>query len=124
MASRRRSGIFWYFDTLRPRGLALAKVGSKAIDRSLETSAQEVEDYMKANAPWKDNTGAARSGLVARATSSGFLGLQKSIVVAHTVDYGIWLEVKNSGEYAILLPTVEHFGPQVVANTGNFWSFL
>ena len=68
------------------------------------------ENYMKVNAPWKDRTTNARNGLAARFVG----GDEPSLVLFHQVDYGIWLEIKNDGEYAIILPTVQEFGPRVM----------
>lgn len=74
--------------------------------------ARKVEEYAKDNAPWDDRTGDARDGLKA-------VGEQRlvtyTITLFHTVDYGIWLEVRWDGKYAIILPTLEHMGPQFMA---------
>lgn len=69
--------------------------------------AREVQDYAQQNAPWDDRTGDARRGL----TATGEQRLVKyTITLFHTVDYGIWLEVRWDGMYAIILPTIEHMG--------------
>jgi hypothetical protein len=64
-----------------------------------------IESEAKANAVWVDRTGAARQ------TLSGFkIELAKEIVaiyLAGGVDYQIFLELKNQGRYAIILPTLE-----------------
>ena len=31
-------------------------------------------------------------------------------------NYQIWLEVKNGGKYAIITPTIQIWGPRVMAN--------
>jgi hypothetical protein len=36
------------------------------------------------------------------------------IVLFHTVPYGVYLEASNSGAYAIIGPTIEVMGPQVM----------
>jgi hypothetical protein len=59
------------------------------------------ESWMKLNAPWTDNTGAARSGLTAIADSQG---LYHTMLLSYSVSYGIWLEVANSGRFQILGP--------------------
>jgi hypothetical protein len=33
------------------------------------------------------------------------------MIVAHSVSYGIWLEVRFSGKYAIIKPTIDYIGP-------------
>lgn len=69
--------------------------------------------YLKTGAPWTDRTGAARTGLHALSSSSGS---SYSIVMAHSVAYGIWLEVKFSGRDAIIMPTVRKVGDEVMVS--------
>jgi hypothetical protein len=38
-----------------------------------------------------------------------------TIILFHKATYGIWLEVKNSGRYAIILKTLQEFYPQIMA---------
>lgn len=80
-----------------------------------ENLAEEMESYMKANAAWTDDTGNAREGLqavVAWQDDKNF-----SIMLGHGAEiyYGIWLEVRWGGRFAIVLPTAQHFGPQLGA---------
>jgi hypothetical protein len=73
--------------------------------------AREVEQYAKANAPWENRTGDAREGL----TAKGEQRLTSYIITLyHTVDYGIWLEVRWDGKYAIIIPTIEHMGHELM----------
>jgi hypothetical protein len=59
--------------------------------------------YMKVNAPWHDNTGAARAGLhVERRGTDTSLEL----LFAHAVSYGIYLEVCHNARWAIILPSI------------------
>ena len=74
------------------------------------------EVHLKNDAPWTDRTGAARAGL--HTTSSGSGGSYE-IVFAHTVDYGIWLEVKNSGKYEAIMPAVLKTGKELMGNLGQ-----
>src|SRR5689334_14768335 len=76
-----------------------------------QTMAPEVENYMKDAAPWHDQTGNARNGLTARAYQEAE---EVGIVLAHGVPYGIYLEVKYSGRYAIIEPAIQHMGPIVM----------
>lgn len=83
----------------------------KTVYATMEFYAPQVENYAKVNAPWTDRTGNARNGLAARAfQETGNAG----IVLFHQVPYGIWLEVKNSGAYAIIMPTIDYYGPVVM----------
>lgn len=86
----------------------------KAVMGVLEYKAPQVEAHMKTNAPWQDQTGNARQGLRAEAFDLGDDSM--GIILYHQVPYGIWLEIKNSGEYAIILPTIEVMGPEVMAS--------
>jgi hypothetical protein len=77
-----------------------------------EGFAQRVQAYARENAPWQDRTGDARSGLTAKGQQRLH---QYSITLFHTVEYGLWLEVRWSGKYAIIRPTLEVMGPQFMA---------
>src|SRR5690606_40915510 len=62
----------------------------------------DLEGQMRDTAPWTDRTGAARAGLF----SDVRVGPDElSIILAHGVDYGVYLELANNGKYAILWPT-------------------
>ena len=97
---------------LRPIDLGV-KVGAfheRFLEAALvlgEDLAQLMQGYMQTNAPWTDRTGNARQGLTV------VVNLVETAIVFtlfHTMDYGIWLEVANAGNYAIIMPTIEaHF---------------
>lgn len=73
--------------------------------------AEEAEAWMKDNAPWTDRTGDARAGLSVKALDSP--GVLTELVFSHddSLDYPIWLEIANSGKYAIIAPAIDHWGP-------------
>jgi hypothetical protein len=71
---------------------------------------QDLVDYMRDNAPWNDITGDARRGLVAEVIADDN---EMTITLMHTVEYGIWLEIRWGGRYAIIVPTVEQKGPEI-----------
>lgn len=73
--------------------------------------AKRVENYAKQNAPWDDRTGDARDGLTAK---GHFRLTQYTIELYHTVEYGIWLEIRWDGYYGIILPTIEAMGRQFI----------
>jgi len=77
-----------------------------------QSMAPEVENYMKINAPWEDQTGNARNGLAARAYRDKD---EIGIVLFHQVAYGIWLETRFGGKYAIIEPTIQAMSPKVMA---------
>lgn len=76
-----------------------------------ETVSKDFESYAKHNRPWTDRTGRARQGLTGyvKTTETGY-----RIVIAHTVDYGIWLEFARERKYAILEPTVRLKGQEAI----------
>ena len=81
-------------------------------------------EYAKSNAPWEDRTGDARNGLEVLVEEDGE---EVSLTLYHTVEYGVWLETIQSGEFAIILPTLELFatpafqaaGGRVTGETGG-----
>lgn len=76
-----------------------------------DDSAEEIESYMKKNAPWHDRTGNARRGLSADVSENiNYIRMELS----HSVDYGIFLEYAMEERFAILEPTVRLKGPDVI----------
>lgn len=76
-----------------------------------QSMAPRVESHMKLNAPWDDQTGNARNGLAARAYQER---KEYGILLYHQVPYGIWLETRWSGKYAIIQPTIDKMSPAVM----------
>jgi hypothetical protein len=76
----------------------------------VEDFANDLVTYARDNAPWQDRTGDARAGLIADVTIDNE---ELIIDLTHTVDYGIWLEIRWGGKYAIIIPTVETVGPRI-----------
>lgn len=70
--------------------------------------AAQMEGYAKPNASWKDDTTHARQGLFGDVREYGDA---LKIRISHTEEYGVYLELCNSGKYAILEPTVKKFAP-------------
>jgi hypothetical protein len=77
----------------------------------------KVETHMKHNAPWTDRTTNARNGLAARAAK--LAATRFAIILSHAVDYGIYLErgTRNMRARPIINPTIELYGPKVIAFT-------
>lgn len=84
------------------------------INAVMDRAAVQGEAEMKTNAPWHDRTGAARNGL----HTQPFLGSKshKEIVFAHSVEYGIWLETIESGQWAIILKSMRVTGYNMMNN--------
>ena len=70
--------------------------------------AQQMQNEARVNAPWTDRTGNARSGLFSTAVEAA---AQDVVIIylshGHTVDYGVYLELANGGNYAVIMPTIE-----------------
>lgn len=97
--------------------------GIKEMDRRLNRAAygvcrywdSRIEAHMKHKAPWKDRTTNARNGLFANAVK--FAGNVFGIILGHSVTYGIYLELgtRYMRKRPIILPTLETYGPKVMA---------
>jgi len=81
-----------------------------AVKRIFQYFAQVAENEMKVGARWTDRTGVARAGLVAEASDDG---RSFTLTLASMASYGIWLEVRWSGKYAIVGPVMESTGHQL-----------
>lgn len=108
-----KRGVF-DFDSLTPALKRLLPKVDAAVELVFEMTAADAETYMRTNARWTDNTGNARAGLFA--TPGGEPMVIRDIVFHHTMDYGYWLEVRWSGRYAIIGPTMFHYAPIIAAN--------
>lgn len=103
------SGIF-VRDSLT-RGIAKAEV---VIMHDLEdevlNTAVEALAFAQDQAPWEDRTGDARAGLDVDVRWEG-----ETIVwqMFHTVSYGLYLETRWNGKFAIIMPTLEQFAGQI-----------
>ena len=104
-------GMFLDSDSLTPKLKATPALIERAVKTTFRFYEAPVENSAKLNAPWTDRTTNARNGLTAR---SGKEGDAHFLVLAHQVPYGLWLEIAHSGDYAIIMPTIEEFGPKVM----------
>lgn len=106
-SGRLQAGVQW---TVEPivLGQAFAALGARLVEAVehdvAEPFAKDLETFAKANHPWQNRTGAAERELKGSVTSDA---KQVVITLAHGVDYGVWLEVRWAGKYAIILPTLE-----------------
>jgi len=87
-----------------------------------EFIAQKMQDDARRNAPWSDRTGNARSGLFGAVDSGGrneagqITALAERVVkiyLAHTMEYGVYLELAHGEKYAIIWPTIERHLPEL-----------
>lgn len=80
--------------------------------------AGELEARAKKNAPWHDQSGNARGGLKGKTV----IGHDEVIIaLAHSVEYGVFLELANDGKYAILKPTLDAAIPEIYATYEKLW---
>lgn len=82
----------------------------QAIHATLRYWATQAMTIMRTEAHWTDNTGNARQGLMAKDFVDGEGG---SLVMWHSVPYGIWLEVRWHGKYAVVGPVMNQIAPRV-----------
>jgi len=101
-------GFFILADSLSGALEALG-TGDSSLDRAEEV-AQEMLADAKANAPWDDRTGIAREGLDVDVSKEGG---DIVITLFHTAEYGIWLELIQSGRFAIIMPTIEKYASEI-----------
>lgn len=83
------------------------KRARNAITAVMKYYPARITRYMKDNAPWTDRTGNARNGLYCqlRRPSENVWEL----ILGHSVPYGIYLETRWSGKYAIIQPTKDEY---------------
>lgn len=95
---------FNFKDSLTPSLIKLLPTIDAAVDITFDAMAARAASMMRANAPWTDRTGNARAGLKAVHESEPMV--EHRLVLLHSMPYGIWLEVRWSGRYAIIAPTM------------------
>jgi len=103
----RGSGIIITEDTLTTGMLKFPAQLEAGLFSTFEFYRPKVESAARDNAPWTDRTGNARQGLRAITEHNG---LMHAIELFHQVAYGIWLEIRWSGRYAIIVPTIKEQG--------------
>lgn len=85
----------------------------RAVAAIAQYTATAMQNDAKANATWTDRTGNARTGLFGT-SEADFAAKVVTIYLSHgaTIDYGRWLELANSGRYAVIMRTMQaHYEP-------------
>lgn len=108
--------VFDWVDTgngavMRHRLQTLDEALGEKIHAVMEYQGGKAESHMKTSAPWRDRTGNARAGL-----SHTVMWHDKTheIRLFHKMRYGIFLETRWAGRFAIILPTIQKFGPDTM----------
>ncbi len=79
------------------RHLAAVKALAEYFEPVLET-------YAKGHKPWQNQTGNAQQSLF---SVSELANEVVTLYLSHGMEYGVFLELCNSGRYAIIMPTLE-----------------
>lgn len=119
MASGGTTGIRWDDGELVANLQNLDKKVDKFLTASVAYHATRAQAYARQNAPWRDRTANARTGLFARAERDR---PKYRIIIAHSVPYGIWLETRWSGRYRIIQPTISHESDELMKTVSLMWS--
>jgi hypothetical protein len=109
-------GVFNY-DTLTPSLKELLPKVDAAVDLVFDRYEAEAETYARTNAPWHDNTGNARAGLFAQHDAEHMV--RHELTIYGTMPYTFWLEVRWSGKYAIIGPTMFAIAPNMAADLAS-----
>lgn len=116
MASRSGSSGFRILVETLSHGVNATERFTDNVENDLRRLIEQMVEDAKQNAPWSDNTGSAREGLDADLSSAGDV---YTITLFHTVDYGQWLETIQSGRFAIIMPTIEKWAPEILNAVGG-----
>jgi hypothetical protein len=91
------------------------------VTRSKDYGTGTLEPHAKRTANWIDRTGNARKGLTGGAVlveNEGYI----SLYIAHTVDYGPYLEKGFAGRYSVLQPTIDSHKDDIASWVKKYWS--
>ena len=113
-------GIVWTSDTLTPGLMKFPVEVDRAVTEAVEFFSPRVEAAAKIGAPWTDQTGNARNGLSAQ--TGHVPGVMHWIELSHSLPYGIWLEIRWNGKYAIIVPTIKKQGVELMAALKTIFS--
>lgn len=76
--------------------------------------AEDATAWMKENAPWQDQTGAARAGLHVDELESP--GVLTELVFSYSEEtfYSVYLETRFAGKNSIIAPAIDYWGPKLM----------
>lgn len=93
-----------------------------AMTAIMERSKPRAEAYMRTHATWTDRTGNARQGLHA-AVRRERLKLY-ALILAHTVEYGVWLELAHGGRYRVVQPSLTVQGNAIMRDMSQIFAVV
>jgi hypothetical protein len=108
-----KRGVF-QFDTLTPALKRLLPQVDAAVDLVFDHAEASAASRMRTGARWTDRTGNARNGLMALHQAEPMV--RHTLVMYHSMPYGVWLEVRWSGRYAIIGPTMRDEAVEIAKN--------
>ena len=82
----------------------------RRIRQMMREAAPQAEAHMKTTASWRDRTGDARRLLMALTVDDGD---EITLYFIHGAAYGIWLELRHGGRYAVIVPTTHQFAASI-----------
>lgn len=82
----------------------------RRIKKMMAEAAPQAEAHMKSVAPWQDRTGQARRLLMAETVENGD---HITLYLIHGAAYGIYLELRWSGRFAVIVPTTHEFAARI-----------
>lgn len=85
----------------------------QAVAAVAQYAATAMQNDAKNSAAWTDRTGNARTGLFGT-SEADFAAKVVTIYLSHgaVIDYGVYLELANSGRYAVVMRTMQaHYEP-------------
>ena len=90
---------------------------NQGVELIAQDSGARMERWAKLNRKWLDRTGNARSALHYRIEKKGG---RIRLYFSHGVNYGENLETVSGGKYAIIMPTLQRFAPQIMNKLRSF----
>lgn len=119
MASRGRTRVVWDDRALYNKLRTFNARADRFITAAIGYHARGAVTYARQNAPWSDQTGNARNSLFATAERDAPV---YRIIIGHGVPYGVWLEVRWSGRYQIIRPTVDHEAVELMRTVSTMYA--
>lgn len=120
MATRFR----WTADNLTVNTRNVGPRIERAIREAVDYQATRSETYMRTHARWTDRTTNARNGLRTITSHTPGPHSRHTIILTHSMHYGIWLEVRWSGKYGILPESIRGGGQDLMRLFGKMFGRL